>query len=91
MNKVDLSVEVVKRIGGSKKEASKYIDAVLDGILEGMKNDGKATFANFGTFSSQLKKAHTARNPRTGDPVEVPDRYHPKFSFANSVREYLNS
>ena len=91
MTKEDLSVEVVRRVGGSKKEAIRYIDAVADGIKVGMKRDGKVSISNFATFIGKVKPAYEARNPKTGEPVHVPDRVHPKIKQAPIVEEFLNS
>lgn len=91
MNRIDLAVEVVKEVGGSKKEASMYIDAVLKGIAAGLKNDGKVSLANFGVFSTSVKPAHEAHNPATGAVVNVPEKVVPKMRFSESMKDYLNS
>lgn len=91
MTREELAYEVTKTMGGSKKESYAYIDAVLDGIKLGMKNDGEVRLNGFGTFTSVLKPSHESRNPKTGEKVIVPDKNHPKMKFSTSVKEFLNS
>ena len=91
MTREDLAIEVTKVMGGSKKESYEYIDAVLDGIKLGLKNDGEVRLNGFGTFSSVLKTSFESKNPKTGEKVIVPDRRHPKVKFSKTIKEYLNS
>ena len=91
MTREDLVYKVTEKMGGSKKESGEYIDAVLEGIKYGMKNDGEVKLNGFGTFSSVLKPSYESRNPKTGEKVIVPDRNHPKIKFSPLLKEYLNS
>lgn len=90
MTREDLVYKVTEKMGGSKKESGEYIDAVLEGIKYGMKNDGEVKLNGFGTFSSVLKPSYESRNPKTGEKVIVPDRNHPKIKFSPLLKEYLN-
>jgi nucleoid DNA-binding protein len=91
MTRADLVIEVAKIAGGSKKDAAKYVEAVLEGIVNGMKNDGGVKLANFGNFQTVVKPAHKAHNPATGETVDVPDRVFPKMKFSPSIKEMLNA
>lgn len=90
MTREDLIYKVTEKMGGSKKESGEYIDAVLEGIKYGMKNDGEVKLNGFGTFTSVLKPSYESRNPKTGEKVIVPDRNHPKIKFSPLLKEYLN-
>ena len=91
MTRTELAIEVARQLGGSKKDAAKYIDAVFEGIKIGMKNDGEVKLNGFGTFTSVLKPSYESKNPKTGEKVIVPDRNHPKIKFSPLLKEYLNS
>lgn len=56
----------------SKKEAADNVIAVLSSIQNLAKEHGKLTIQGFGSFSVVQKAARVARNPRTGEPVNVP-------------------
>ena len=79
MNKADLKTFVKEATGITKKEAGIVIDAVLDGIKAGACADGKVTLVNFGSFNLKTQAARKARNPRTGEPIDVPAKTVVKF------------
>ena len=45
----------------------------------------------FGSFSLHLRSARLGRNPKTGDPVELPDKYVPHFKAGKELRERVNN
>lgn len=90
MTRHDLAIEVARQMGGSKKDAMNYIDAVLEGIRIGMKRDGEVKLNNFGTLYGYVKPEHEAKNPKTGEIITVPERIWPKVKFSSTVKEYLN-
>ena len=87
MNKAQLIDFVAGRIGTTKKAAREAIEAVLDGIVEGLTADNRVALVGFGTFQLNEKKARTARNPKTGEPVEVPAKVFPKFRPSNTLKD----
>ena len=79
MNKAGLISYVADEVSISKKEAKLVIDAVLDGIRDGIVNEGKVTLVGFGTFELTKRSARVARNPKTGERIDVPEKTVPKF------------
>lgn len=86
MNKKDLKNFVAEEMGVTKVEANASIDFVLDGIREGLKADGKVTLVGFGTFTAVKRAARKARNPKTGEPVDVPEKVVPKFKASAKMK-----
>ncbi len=68
--------EIVKRIAEhtaltqvqTKEVVQRSFDAIIDAIVE----EGRIELRNFGVFEVKLRRPRKARNPRTGQPVEVP-------------------
>jgi len=79
MNKKDLVNFVAEATDNTKKASAMMVDAVIEGIKSGIINDGKVGLVGFGTFKAVPRKARTARNPQTGEPVEVPARMVPAW------------
>lgn len=71
MNKQGLVEAVAKELGTSKAEGERVVKAVLCGISTGVKKDKSVQLIGFGTFSVKKRKARTARNPQTGEPIKV--------------------
>lgn len=90
MTRTELAIEVARQLGGSKKDAAKYIDAVFEGIKIGLERDDKVAINSFGVFYTLTKPPYKSKNPRTGEVVDVPERRHPKVRFSGSIKEYLN-
>ncbi len=87
MNKSELVSYVADSINISKKEAKEVVQAVIDGIVDGIINDGKVNLVGFGTFTAVKREARTARNPQTGEEVEVPEKFVPKFKPSTVLKE----
>lgn len=86
MNKAGLINYVSDEVAISKKEAKIVIDAVLDGIRGGIVNEGKVTLVGFGTFELAKRNARVARNPKTGERIDVPEKTVPKFRPSASLK-----
>ena len=91
MNKAELKNFVAELAGTTKKDAGIAIDAVLEGIRTGVIEDGKVTLVGFGTFTTAVRKARKARNPKTGEAVDVPAKIVPKFKPSAKFKETLAS
>ena len=72
MSKNELVVYVAETANMSKAEAGRAVDAVMAGITEGLKKDGKVTLVGFGTFSSKKRAARDGINPLTKEPLHIP-------------------
>ncbi len=90
MNKQDLINEVAKNAGITKIAAATAVDAVLDSIKQALTTDDTVRLINFGTFKKKLVKAKTVRNPRTGEPVNVPEHNRVTFSPGEEMKQAAN-
>jgi len=87
MNKAELVDYVSEVTGAYKKDAKAAVDAVLEGIEKGMKQDGKVTLVGFGNFIVKQRQARTARNPQTGAAVRVPPKQVPTFKPSQILKD----
>lgn len=72
-SKTDLIDLIAQKHDVGRNAAEAMIRAVLDGITQ-IATGNKLVIRGFGTFEVKHKSARTARNVRTGLPVEVPAR-----------------
>ena len=81
MTKADLVEQVTHAIGPqvTKKECKRVIEAFLASVQDALVRGEGIEIRGFGTFKVRHRKARQARNPRTGEPVEVPPRSAPVF------------
>lgn len=87
MNKQDIVDAVHQALGGTKASAEHAMDVVIDTITDALKKREEISIAGLGIFSTKLRKARTARNPRTGEKVEVAAMYVPKFRAAKALKD----
>jgi len=72
MTKAELISIIGENAGGVTKAQLNYVyDMTWETIVRALEVDGKFTVANFGTFVVRDRKARKARNPRTGETVDV--------------------
>lgn len=87
MNKLGI-VEVVNEVlGGTKASAERAVDAMIDSIVSTLKKGDEVSIAGLGIFSTKTRAARTARNPRTGETVNVPAMRVPKFRAAKALKD----
>ena len=87
MNKADLVEAVFNKIGGTKKAAEEAVDTVFDTITKTLSKGDEVAVSGFGTFLAKKRQARTARNPRTGESVHVPEMQVPKFRAGKGLKE----
>jgi len=91
MNKTDLIAEVAAKTGFSKKDADKAVPAVLETVVETLKKDEKVQLVGFGTFETKHRPARKARNPRTGEPIEIAPSVSAGFKAGKALKEQLEA
>ncbi len=74
----------------SKKDCARVVDIFLDAIKDALKEQKNIEVRGFGTFKIRRRKPRMARNPRTGDPVEVAARPVPVFKPSKELRALIS-
>ncbi|HET6685325.1 MAG TPA: HU family DNA-binding protein [Jiangellaceae bacterium] len=90
MNKTQLIDELAERFEGNRKVAAHALDSVVDVITRSVSKGEKVVITGFGAFERSVRKAGTARNPRTGDTVKTRRKYVPKFRPGNELKEVVS-
>jgi DNA-binding protein HU-beta len=71
----------------AKVDAEAAIEALLETIVDAMKEEKIINFSRFGSFSTMLRPARSARNPRTGESIEVEETKIVKFKVGKNFKE----
>ncbi len=87
MNKAALAEAIAEKVGGSKADAERSVEAIIEAITNTLKAGDEVSIAGLGIFSAKMRAARTARNPRTGEPVEVKAMRVPKFRAAKALKD----
>lgn len=88
MTKADLVDQVAEAIGPgvTKKDCALVVDALINAVKKALREGDSIEIRGFGTFKVRRRKSRMARNPRTGEPVEVPARMVPVFKPSKQFR-----
>jgi DNA-binding protein HU-beta len=91
VNKSELIDKVAGQAGLTKSDAERAVNALI-GVVEGAVATGdKVTVPGFGAWSRTQRAARTGRNPRTGEPVQIPASKAVKFSVGADFKKKVNS
>jgi DNA-binding protein HU-beta len=87
MNKQDIAEKIHGVLGGTKADAERAVETTIDAIVGGLKKGDEVSLAGLGIFATKMRAARTARNPRTGETVQVPAMRVPKFRAAKALKD----
>jgi nucleoid DNA-binding protein len=65
------------------------VQAVLDTVLETIATEGRVELRDFGVFEVKRRAARKARNPRSGETVDVPEKDVVTFSPGKEIQERI--
>jgi integration host factor subunit beta len=87
--------ELVQRIAERNphlylRDVENIVNAILDEITEALTRGNRVELRGFGAFSVKKRDARLGRNPRTGQHVEVGEKFVPFFKTGKELRERLN-
>lgn len=71
MTKKEIVRQISERANLTQLKTKEIVQWTFDAIIETLATEGRIELRNFGVFEVRVRKARKARNPRTGDPVEV--------------------
>jgi DNA-binding protein HU-beta len=87
MNKVELVSGIAETSGLKKVEAERALDAFVQVIEKELSKGEEIRLVGFGTFSVSTRAATEGRNPKTGDPISIPERKVPKFKPGKQLKD----
>ena len=85
MNKTQLVDALAARIG-DRRTAATLVDGLIETIVDTVRAGGAVSLSGFGVFESRARAARVARNPRTGETVQVPATTVPAFRAGLAFR-----
>ncbi|MDH5407076.1 MAG: HU family DNA-binding protein [Gammaproteobacteria bacterium] len=90
MNKAELIDAVANGADISKADATRAVEAVINQITDTLKSGDQVALVGFGTFAVKDRAARTGRNPRTGEPINIPASKVPGFKAGKALKDAVN-
>ena len=73
------------------RDVERIVNTIFNKITNSLAEGKRVELRGFGAFSIQHRKSRIGRNPRTGDAVQVEEKFIPRFKTGKELRVKLNS
>src|SRR5213595_3373852 len=94
VTKKEIVKQISERIGLTQLKTKDIVQQTFDAIVDTLIEVGRIELRNFGVFEVKLRKARKARNPRTGERVDVEPKkvvtFKPGKDMEERVRQYAH-
>lgn len=73
-----------------QQDVARIVNTIFSEITEALASGNRVELRGFGAFSVKRRDARVGRNPRTGESVQVDQKYVPFFKTGKLLRDRLN-
>ena len=87
MTKKEIVKQISERIGLTQLKTKDIVQQTFDAIVDTLIEAGRIELRNFGVFEVKMRKARKARNPRTGERVDVEPKMVVTFKPGKEMEE----
>ncbi|MFC1529906.1 HU family DNA-binding protein [Gemmatimonadota bacterium] len=87
MTKADIVEQIAAKTGLTKTDTGLVVEGVLESLKEALITGETVEIRGFGTFKIKQRAARRARNPRTGEPVDIPEKFVPTFKPSRELKD----
>jgi nucleoid DNA-binding protein len=87
VTKKEIVKQISERIGMTQLRTKEIVQLTFDAIVDTLLEDRRIELRNFGVFEVKQRKARKARNPKTGERVDVPSKYVVTFKPGKEMEE----
>ncbi len=91
MTKSELIVRLAARFPQLvAKDTDFAVKMVLDAMVDALAQGDRIEIRGFGSFSLNYRPPRVGRNPKSGEKVQVPEKYVPHFKAGKELRERVD-
>ncbi len=72
------------------KDADFAVKMMLDALTAALARGDRIEIRGFGSFALNFRPPRVGRNPKSGDKVQVPEKYVPHFKAGKELRERVD-
>ena len=90
MNRKELVDAIQKHTAVARGDVDRVLGSLIQHTQVAVKKGDRVSLVGFGTFERQDRKARTARNPRSGEPVKVKATKVPRFRAGQGFKDVVS-
>lgn len=87
MTKKEIVKTISDKIGLTQLKTKEIVQQTFDAIVDTLVEERRIELRNFGVFEVKKRAARKARNPRTGERVDVAEKYVVTFKPGKEMEE----
>jgi nucleoid DNA-binding protein len=91
VTKKEIIKQISEEIGLTQLKTKEIVQKTFDAIVETLIREGRIELRNFGVFEVKMRKARKARNPRTGEKVDVEPKKVVTFKPGKEMEERVRA
>ena len=91
MTKKEIVKVISEEIGLTQLKTKEIVQKTFDAIVDTLVTDKRIELRNFGVFEVKKRAARKARNPRTGDRVDVEEKYVVTFKPGKEMEKRVRN
>jgi len=90
LTKADIVDTIASATGLTKVETEAVVDGFITTVIGALKEGKSIEIRGFGSFKVKKRKGRMARNPRTGQQVQVDEHFVPIFKVSKDLKNLVN-
>lgn len=87
MTKKEIVKTISEECGLTQLKTKEIVQKTFEAIIDTLVAEGRIELRNFGVFEVKKRAARKARNPRSGDRVDVPEKFVVTFKPGKEMEE----
>lgn len=87
MTRAQIAAKISDATGLSKKETEIVVEGFISCVIEALKDNETIEIRGFGTFKNNVKEPRVARNPKTGEQIQLGKRFIPMFKVSKEFKK----
>ena len=91
MTKADIVERASASVDIPKRKGEVIVNTVLRSIVDALSKGERVDLRGFGSFRVSARDDRMGRNPRTGEPIDIPAKKVPLFRAGKEFRRKVNN
>lgn len=89
MTRAKIAAIISDATGLSKKETEAVVEGFITCVIDSLKRNEAVEIRGFGTYKNNIKHPRVARNPKTGEKIELGKRFIPMFKVSKDFKKQV--
>ncbi len=90
MTKKEIVRIISEQLDLTQLQTKEIVQKTFDVITELLANEGRLELRNFGVFEVKRRRPRQARNPKSGEPVFLPEKFVVTFKPGKEMEQSVN-